>query len=55
MKIKDIMSVRVVCVEFDDTLATVKHIFDNLKFHHLLVVEDGKLYGIVSDRDLFKA
>jgi acetoin utilization protein AcuB len=55
MKIKDIMSVRVVCVEFDDTLATVKHIFDNLKFHHLLVVEENKLYGVVSDRDLLKA
>lgn len=55
MSIRQIMSTRVVTVEFDDTLAAVKEIFDKLKFHHLLVVENGKLYGVVSDRDLLKA
>ncbi|MES2207145.1 MAG: CBS domain-containing protein [Pseudomonadota bacterium] len=54
-KIHNIMSSKVVTVEFDDSLETVKHIFDTLKFHHLLVVEDKKLYGVVSDRDLLKA
>lgn len=55
MIIDQIMSKPVVTVELDDTLAVVKHIFDNAKFHHLLVVEDGKLYGVLSDRDLLKA
>jgi acetoin utilization protein AcuB len=36
-------------------LSTVKEIFDNAKFHHLLVTENGKLFGVVSDRDLLKA
>jgi len=49
------MSRKVATVVFDDTLATVKHIFDEAKFHHLLVVEDGKLHGVVSDRDLLRA
>ncbi|WP_420991800.1 CBS domain-containing protein [Cupriavidus sp. 30B13] len=49
------MSRKLVTVVFDDTLATVKHIFDEAKFHHLLVVEDGKLHGVVSDRDLLRA
>ncbi|WP_369804745.1 CBS domain-containing protein [Cupriavidus sp. YR651] len=49
------MSKKVVTVVFDDTLATVKSIFDEAKFHHLLVVEDGRLHGVVSDRDLLRA
>jgi acetoin utilization protein AcuB len=45
----------VVTVTLDDTLRTVKQIFENAKFHHLLVVEKGKLYGVISDRDLLKS
>ena len=55
MKVKEIMSANVVTVELDDKLAVVKDAFENLKFHHLLVVEDLKLLGVISDRDLFKA
>ena len=50
-----LMSPSPVTVEPDDTLATVKEIFDRLKFHHLPVVEDYKLVGLISDRDLLKA
>jgi acetoin utilization protein AcuB len=49
------MTKKIVTVELDDSLAMVKEIFDNLKFHHLLVVESQKLVGVVSDRDLLKA
>lgn len=42
-------------MEFDDRLSVVKEIFDRLKFHHLLVVENGRLQGVVSDRDLLRA
>ena len=55
MKVEQIMSKPVVTVGLDDTLASVKHIFENVKFHHLLAVEDGKLLGVLSDRDLLKA
>jgi acetoin utilization protein AcuB len=56
MKLGEIMSTRVVTVEFDDSLATVKEIFDSLRFHHLLVVgSDRKLCGVISDRDLLRA
>lgn len=50
-----LMSPSPVTVEPDDTLATVKEIFDQLKFHHLPVVDDYRLVGLVSDRDLLKA
>lgn len=55
MKVNKIMSTSVVSVEMDDTLDVVKEIFDNVHFHHLLVVGDGKLQGVISDRDMFKA
>lgn len=55
MLVEKIMSKPVVTVTLDDTLRVVKHIFENAKFHHLLVVEEGKLYGVISDRDLLKS
>jgi acetoin utilization protein AcuB len=49
------MAPHVVTVELDDRLETVKKIFDSEKFHHLLVVDAGKLCGVISDRDLLRA
>lgn len=55
IKIVDIMTTRLVVIEMDDNLEAVKNIFDNVRFHHLLVVEDELLVGVVSDRDLLKS
>lgn len=55
MLIQEIMTKKVVTIEMDDKLSVVKDIFDNSKFRHLLVIEDDKLFGVVSDRDLLKA
>lgn len=54
MNVSKIMTTPVVTVEMDDELRVVKTIFDSTKFHHLLVVDAGKLCGVVSDRDLLK-
>ena len=55
MLVREIMSTRIVTVEMDDRLKEVKEIFDSARFHHLLVVEEGQLQGVVSDRDLLRA
>jgi len=55
MEITDVMSERVVSVDPYDQLATVKEIFTQTRFHHLLVVEEGRLVGVISDRDLLKS
>ena len=55
MGIEKVMTKKIVTVEMDDSLATIKEIFDNTGFHHLLVIESGKLCGVVSDRDLLKS
>ena len=49
------MTVRVATVEMDDSLEVVRDIFKKVRFHHLLVVDNNKLVGIISDRDVLKA
>ncbi len=55
MKISSIMTRRVVTVEMDDSLQIIREIFENVKFHHILVVDGQKLAGVISDRDLIRA
>ncbi len=50
-----IMTIRVVTIEMDDSLEVVRDIFKKVRFHHLLVVDNEKLVGIISDRDMLKA
>lgn len=53
MKIEKLMSTGLVTVDIDDTVSTIKEIFDHFKFHHVLVLENEALVGVISDRDLF--
>lgn len=53
--IGEIMVKRVVTVEMDDSLEVVRAIFKKVKFHHLLVVDNEKLVGVISDRDVLTA
>lgn len=51
----EIMSGRVAVLSFDDTLLTVQGIFENVRFHHLPVVDEvGNVIGILSDRDFLR-
>lgn len=52
--VNSVMTKHLVTVALDDPLTVVKEIFENIHFHHLLVVENNKLYGVILDRDLFK-
>ena len=55
MSVANIMSKRVVSVYMDDSLQSLRELFTATGFHHLVVVHDNKLQGIISDRDLLKA
>lgn len=46
------MTTEVVTVGMDDSLETIHALFKQHRFHHLLVVKNDKLMGIISDRDL---
>ena len=50
--VKDIMTTRVLTVDMDRSLGEVRRVFERAPFHHLVVIEDGKLVGLVSDRDV---
>ncbi len=54
MKISSIMTYNVVTVEMDDSIEIIRDIFNNFEFHHLLVLENQKLVGVISDRDFLK-
>ena len=55
MIVDDLMSKTLVTVGPDDNLWMVKQLFEEKGFHHLVVINEDKLVGIVSDRDYFKA
>ncbi len=55
MNVKSIMTVEVFTVRMDDTIGTIHEILKRAEFHHLLVVENRKLVGIISDRDTLRA
>jgi acetoin utilization protein AcuB len=55
MKLNSIITKEVVTVDMDASLVTMCGIFEKRRFHHLLVVEDDELCGVISDRDLLKA
>lgn len=57
MQLEQIMTTEVITVGMDETLESIKELFERLHFHHILVLDevDGTLVGIVSDRDLLKA
>ncbi len=54
MFVEDIMSVNLKTISPDYTLDQVRDIFQNVSYHHLPVTIEGKIVGIISDRDLHK-
>jgi acetoin utilization protein AcuB len=55
MPIADIMSSQVVTVTLEHDLDAIRRLFDEHRFHHLLVIDRGCLVGVISDRDVLRA
>ncbi len=55
MTVYDIMSRDVVTVSPDTALMGIRKRLEEGGFRHMVVIEDGKLRGIISDRDVLKA
>ncbi len=52
MNVASIMTRKAVTVEMDYSIQIIRDIFKNFDFHHILVLENQKLVGVISDRDL---
>ena len=52
-KVSEIMTRDVIMVTRDDTIDTCLNLMREHKFRHLPVVEEGKVLGVLSLRDLF--
>jgi acetoin utilization protein AcuB len=55
MNVASIMTRKVLTVDMDDSLKTIRNIFKHVEFHHILVDDGQRLVGIISDRDFLKA
>ena len=55
MNIENIMSTDIISVSMDHTLKKIQDLFESANFHHLLVIEDNSLIGVISDRDVLKS
>ena len=54
MSLTKVMSKNLITLEIDDDLGKAKAIFDQHKIHHILVLNDKELAGIITDRDIYK-
>jgi|JI10StandDraft_1071094.scaffolds.fasta_scaffold347551_2 acetoin utilization protein AcuB len=54
MLVCDIMTKHVVCVRMDDTLEAVREILSTRRIHHVVVLDEQQVVGIISDRDVLR-
>jgi CBS domain-containing protein len=55
MKVRDLMTTRVATVARNDSLGVADDIMEARKIRHLPVVEEGRLVGMLTQRDVFHA
>lgn len=54
MAVAKIMSRTLICAKHTDTLDTMRHLMKKHGIHHLLVLKENTLVGVISDRDILK-
>lgn len=54
MPVSEIMTPQVVSISCEDTIEHMQSLLRLHKIHHLLVLDEGKLVGVVSDRDILR-
>ncbi len=52
--LRDIMTTPVHTVDLDEPIQNVAKLFERKRFHHVVVLEQNRVFGVVSDRDILK-
>lgn len=53
--VRDVMTTPIETISMDDSVDTIRSLFETSHYHHLIVHgDDGLCVGVVSDRDLLK-
>lgn len=52
--VRDVMTSPVHTLDPYDFISSAKNLFDRHRFHHAVVIEKGRVVGVVSDRDILK-
>lgn len=55
MAISQIMCRDLITLDMDGTLADAKDLFEHHNIHHILITDNGKLAGVITDRDLLES
>ena len=55
MNVGSIMTTNVITVDMDTQLTAICSIFDQNNIHHLPVIDNDEVLGVISDRDVLKA
>ncbi len=55
MHVSEVMTKPVVTIGLDESVRDIKEVFENTRIRHILVVDEGRLFGVVSERDLLKS
>ena len=54
MTVADIMTSPVISVTMDTRFSDIRELMEELKIHHMPVIDKDELVGIISDRDLLR-
>jgi len=53
--VRDVMTARVHTLELDDSVYQAARLFERERFHHVVILARGKVFGVISDRDILKS
>jgi len=53
--VRDIMTTVIHTLHLDDSVHSAAQLFEKERFHHVIVLDKHRVFGVVSDRDILKS
>jgi len=52
--VREVMTARVQTLGMDNSIHEAARLFEREHFHHVVILERGRIFGVISDRDILK-